>query len=105
MLTSSAGMNWTWYLEVSFKGFPDVLANNPEKAMQFAKSVTIESHYRIHKSEDTTPDCEWEYFLIEDSQRVVCAVTLWKRDGTYSKTYAVENRQSVFSYKDVPDPA
>ena len=95
MLTSSSGMNWTWYLEVSFQGTP---INNPEYEMRFARSVTINAHYRIHKGEDTTPDCEWEYFLIEDSKRVVCAVTLRKRDGTYTKTYAVENRKSVFDY-------
>lgn len=98
MLASSSGINWTWYLEMSFEGYPDFLANDPDKAMRFAKSVTIQSHYRIHKCEDDTPNCEWEYFLIEDSQRVVCAVTLRKRDGTHSKTYAVENRQPVYSY-------
>lgn len=100
MLTSSAGINWTWYLEVSFEGLPAMRANDPEQARRFAKSAIINAHYRIHKSEDTTPDCEWEYFLIEDSKRVVCAVTLRKRDGTYSKTYAVENRQHIFSYPD-----
>ena len=87
---TSGGINWQWYLTVEF-------------ADEYApKDLIIVKHWRMHKFHGPEhPQTCGSYRIIEDSERIACAVTLEDHtDGVHSKTYAVANREHVFSYDD-----
>lgn len=82
----SSGINWTWYLKI-------------EKPAFGAKDVVILNHWRVHHSDESPNDVIGEYHLIEDRQRMVCAVQLTNHDGYGTRTKAVVNRKYIFDYK------
>lgn len=82
----SSGINWIWYLKI-------------EKPKFGACDVIILNHWRVHKSDEQPNDVIGEYHLIEDRQRIVCAVQLTNHDGYGTRTKAVANREHIFNYK------
>lgn len=82
----SSGINWTWYLTI-------------EKPEFGARDVIILKHFRVHNGDEQPNDVIGEYHLIEDRQRIVCAVQLTNHDGYGIRIKAVANREYIFDYK------
>lgn len=80
-ILESDGMNWTWYCEIDWQGTG-------------RGEATILRLWREHKGESVT-EGTGRYCLIEDSQRVVCAIEI------NGMTVAVKNREMIWNYPDV----
>lgn len=70
------GINWIWYCDYEIH----------------PNGIEIKNHYRIHKGEGPHPEASLSYRMIEDSNRIVQAISIG------SETFPVVNPQHVFSY-------
>jgi hypothetical protein len=84
----SSGINWTWYLEV-------------RSTWKYGRpKVEILRHYRIHNGDDGQPETLGQYEIIENNQRIACAVELrFKTAPNQCPTVcAIDNPRGLFDY-------